>query len=107
MVEQLKALDAPADVIAMAEETARASVAVDDDFLVFEENWQAVGIFSAMATQWKLIAGAADVLYMGLEYQAIEPVLRLEGVPATDWRQVFQDLRVMERAALPLLNERS
>lgn len=91
----------------MAEETARAAAKVDDDFRVFEENWQAVGIFSVMATQWKLVAGAADVLYMGLDYGSIEPVLRLEGVPAADWRQVFQDLRVMERAALPLLNERS
>jgi hypothetical protein len=94
-------------VIAMAEAAASTSNAADEDFLVFEENWQAVSVFTALATQWKLIAGAADALYVGLDYVSLEAVFRLEQVPATEWRSVFQDLRVMERAALPVLNERS
>ncbi|MGW8391121.1 DUF1799 domain-containing protein [Pseudoduganella sp. HUAS MS19] len=93
-------------MVAQAEDAAAAKT-VDDDCQVFEDNWLAVTTFCTLATQWKLLLGAADVLYVGLDYGAVETVFRLEQVPAADWRAVFQDLRVMERAALPLLNERS
>lgn len=88
---------------------AKAAASVPDavDFLVFEENWDAVRVFCSLSTQWNLLAGAADVLHVGLNYGAVEVVLRFEEVPAEGWREVFQALRVMERAALPLLNERS
>nr|WP_267874973.1 DUF1799 domain-containing protein [Massilia eburnea] len=100
-------MGAPDDVVAKAEVSASAAAAQDVDFLVFEDNWQAVCTFCALATQWKLVAGAADLLYVGLDYGAIEMVFRLEQVPAADWRALFHDLRLMEREALPLLNERS
>ncbi len=107
MVAQLKALGAPQEVVGEAEATAAAANADDNDFHVFEENWLAVTSFCTLATQWKLLLGAADVLYVGLDYGAVETVFRLEQVPAGEWRSLFQDLRVMERAALPLLNERT
>lgn len=54
-----------------------------------------------MQTQWR--AGAQGVV--GLDYSAIEPVLRLQQIDTARWPALFDDLRVMERAALKVINK--
>lgn len=76
------------------------------DFLVWDENWRAVTLFVGLATQWRLHLGMAGVYYQGLDYAAVEAALRLERIAPRDWPALFADLRVMERAALPLMNEK-
>lgn len=52
--------------------------------------------FITSATQWRVGMSGAT----GLDYGALPTVLRLTGVPRADWPQVFDDLRLMEDAAL-------
>lgn len=68
---------------------------------MWAENAEPFGIFTALQTQWR--PGASGVV--GLDYAAIEPVLRLQQVDPARWPALFDDLRVMERAALKVINK--
>lgn len=74
----------------------------DDGFEVWRENAPAFNAFTCMSTQWRKVVGMAGVFYEGLEYQAIPTVLRMLNQPETP--ELFNDLRAMELAALPILN---
>jgi hypothetical protein len=63
---------------------------------VWEENAAAFQVFTAMVTQWRVGMNGPT----GLDYAALEPVMRLTGVPRKEWPGVFADLRLMEDAAL-------
>lgn len=54
-------------------------------------------VFAALGTQWRL-APMGGVI--GLDYAALMPTLRLLGVARANWREVFADVQVMERAAV-------
>lgn len=70
-------------------------------FDVFPENYTSVGVFNAMRTQWRTDMGVP----VGLDYAALPSVMRLFGVPAVQRRRVFDDVRVMEHAAICLMRE--
>ncbi|QNB12780.1 DUF1799 domain-containing protein [Paraburkholderia tropica] len=76
-------------------------------FEVYAENWDAVQLFEALSTQWRAVAfgtmASARIVHMGLDYAAIEPVARLIGIGKRRRPAVFQQLRVMEDAALAVL----
>lgn len=91
--EQLEELRAEAD-------TQRAG------FALWPENAQAVEVFCGLGSQWRLLTGTGATYWQGLRYEAIEPVLRLMGVPRRDWPPLFGRLRVMEAAAREALNEK-
>lgn len=77
------------------------------DFLVWEENWQAVTIFMAVQTQWRTAALgglAGGLIFMGLDYAAALAVIDLYGIIGDDRKRVFDDLRIMEDAAMAVLN---
>jgi hypothetical protein len=65
-------------------------------FEVWQDCWTSVGVLSAIATQWR-VGGDGPI---GLDYAAIPVALRLMGIPRREWQQVFDDVRVMEDAAL-------
>lgn len=70
--------------------------------LVWASNWASVTAFVALETQWRLLpvwGGGSE--YLGLDYQAVDVVLRRRGAPDG----VFDDLRHMEAAAIRILNE--
>lgn len=69
-----------------------------DDFEVWEENWEALVMWSRVQTQWRTSMGGV----IGLDYGALAWVLRLYEV--TDQRALLEDLQVMEAAALAKLN---
>lgn len=56
-------------------------------------------MFLRLQTQWQVVMGG----FVGLSYPAVTEVLRLYEVK--DKREMFEDLRVMERAALAILNK--
>lgn len=63
---------------------------------IWPDNLAALNVFSSMVTQWRVgMAGAT-----GLDYSAMESVLRLTGTPRADWPDVFDDVRLMEGAVL-------
>lgn len=102
IVAQLEVLGAPDDVIA----AARASITpVDLDCHVWEENWDTVMFFIEVGTQWRLEMGMAGLAYFGLEYRSVESVMNMLQIDLALRPDLFRGLRVMECAALPLLNK--
>jgi hypothetical protein len=63
---------------------------------VWPDNLPAVNLFIAMGTQWRV--GMSGVT--GLDYNALPAVMRMTGVKSSDMAEVFNDLRVLEDAAL-------
>ncbi len=68
---------------------------------VFAGNWTSLSAFVTVATQWRVVATMGGLIWVGLDYPAVKMVLDHSGLPAP----VFDDLRVMENAALAVLNE--
>ncbi len=58
-----------------------------------------------MGTQWRVVVGmGGGIAYLGLDYPAIPEALRMVGVKQKRRRQVRTGLRIMESAALPVMN---
>lgn len=80
-------------------------------FGVWPENYRAVRLFYALGTQWRVLAGPTAVIWLGLDYGALDAVE--SRIPATagisdpDRATVFAQLRAMEREALDVLRNRS
>lgn len=79
-------------------ETREAAVAV------WPENWQALQVFCAMGTQWRVSAGMSGLIWTGLEYTALPVVEARMGIPRADRADLFSRLRIMESAARGELN---
>ena len=71
------------------------------DVAVFPENWAAVEIFEQLGTQWYVGAGGRT----GLNYLTVFAMLDRSGLSKQDAEQMFDDLRVMEYAALDEMNK--
>ena len=65
-------------------------------------NWDSLLAFLDCATQWRVGVGFGAMVWVGLDYTACDVVLRRRSYPDPD--RVFADLRVMEDAALAILN---
>jgi hypothetical protein len=84
------------------EELASSGFALDDYLEtaeVWPENWPIFSLFLNLQTQWQTgMAGS-----VGLRYEALYPLLDRHF--ADDWQQAFDDMRVMERAALEAMRD--
>lgn len=68
---------------------------------VAECNWDSVMAFLACDTQWRVSGvGMAGLVWIGLDYTACDIVFRRGGFADRLW----DDVRIMEEAALPILN---
>lgn len=70
------------------------------DVDVWPENWPAVELFHQLRTQWNVAMAGPT----GLRYEAVYPLL--DRLFADDWQQVFDDLQVLERAALDAMHDK-
>jgi hypothetical protein len=95
-----------ADVI----ELARAAIAASNaqiGFAVWPENWHAVRVFLAMATQWNWGVGVARGCLFGMNYQALEFVVGSirptvpRGLRRRRW-QLLEQVQLMEDTVLEL-----
>jgi hypothetical protein len=68
---------------------------------VWPENFKAVQIFDAMATQWR----PGFKTFFGLDYQVLPWMFRLYQVSAEEEQEVLYCVRVMENEALILMRE--
>lgn len=93
----------PADQIAAAAAAGRDGGEGETGVEVWPQNWPAVRLFLAVETQWRVGFGFGVVAHLGLDYAAVEAAMRMMRIEAGD--TVFDDLRALERAALPILNE--
>lgn len=84
---------------------------VEDDFVkVWDVNWQSVLLFLDLETSWRCVSrGMKGMMqWQGLDYAAACALLQVR--PRRDQRRhpaarLLEDLRLMEREALPIMNE--
>lgn len=60
------------------------------------ENAQVIYLFIQLLTQWRVGMSGPT----GLDYAAVYPLLDRKAADSEEWDQLFDDLRVMESAAL-------
>jgi Phage related hypothetical protein (DUF1799) len=73
-------------------------------FAVYPCNLDALRVFITMNTQWRVCAGMAGLYYIGLDYNVLPEVWKRTGIAQRDRDDVFEKLRIMEAAALTVLN---
>ncbi|WP_323041579.1 DUF1799 domain-containing protein [Gemmobacter sp.] len=81
-------------------ELITAEVADHECVEVLPVNWPSVLAFLACETQWRTAGTLAGLIWLGLDYPAVDVVLR-RVAPEAD----FRDLQVMERGALEVFGE--
>ena len=69
---------------------------VEDKLELWSDNVAAVEIFGDMLTQWNVGPGGL----VGLRYEALPNLPRYARIPDAEKQSLFDDLRVMERAAI-------
>jgi len=98
-VQQLRAEGWPEDAIeAEYAEAARLVEARE----VWPENWIASQVF--LSCQWTRLMGFEKTLYEGISTQEIVAAMLLHRVPRKDWPDTAHSVRVMIKAARPVLN---
>lgn len=68
---------------------------------VWPENWPVFVLFTSVQTQWNVSMGGPT----GLRYEALYPLLDRETRDPSEWRTLFQDIQVLESAALKQMAE--
>lgn len=63
---------------------------------VWPDNWPAFALFARVQTQWNVGMGGR----CGLRYEALYPLLDRATETEEQWDELFDDVRVMEYAAL-------
>ena len=74
--------------------------AVQEDFEVWDENWEAMMMFLRMQTQWNVSMNGL----VGLNYPALETLIRLYKIEEP--LELFEKVQVIERAALVKMNSK-
>lgn len=97
-----------AQPVADAEELATwglcaADFEQDEGIELWPDTAQSFGVFSILITQWRAGPGGR----IGLDYAAVPVTLDMIGIDRSEWTALFDDLRVMERAALKAMNKRN
>lgn len=86
-------------------EEAELHDAEPEPFAVWPENIEAVALFTQMASQWQVAMSMNGTLrWIGLRYESLEAVLRLQRVARTEWARLFSQVRSMEAEARGILN---
>jgi hypothetical protein len=67
---------------------------------VHPENWQAITVFLAVQTQWRVMADQFSIRYLGLDYAALSSTIAMMGVGKKQRSGLFDDIRVLEAAWL-------
>lgn len=68
---------------------------------VWPENIEAVSVFLAMQTQWRVGMNGRT----GMDYSALDAVWPLVGIRRRDRTRVFQEFRIIEIGALNEMNK--
>ena len=69
----------------------------EKDFVVFKENWPAVELFCRCQTQWRTSVGGVT----GFDYSSVVSLVNMYAYS----KETFEDLQVMEVAAISYLNK--
>jgi hypothetical protein len=72
-----------------------------DRMPIHPANWPSLLAFLGCETQWRVTGTMAGLIWLGLDYSSVDVIARLETWP----REIWADIRDMEAAALPVLND--
>lgn len=76
--------------------------------VVWDLAWDAVRLFDAMRTQWRVVAGMGGLVYLGMDYGPLRGLMRPLGLwPRRDDPELLRQFQVMERAGRDELNKRA
>lgn len=68
----------------------------EEEVLVWPEHWAALELFTCLLTQWRTGFKGAT----GLDYAVLPAVFELNGIKKDQQRARFDEIQIMERAAL-------
>tara|TARA_R110000868_G_scaffold368852_1_gene631978 strand:- start:5867 stop:6133 length:267 start_codon:yes stop_codon:yes gene_type:complete len=71
----------------------------DEVMEIMPDNWDSLRAWIACETQWRVVPRLKELVWLGLDFPAVDVVLRRRGCAD----HVFEDLCTMERAALDVL----
>lgn len=74
----------------------------NDFFELYPENLKAWQVFLSSATQWRIAMSGAT----GLDYTALETVLRLQRIKPRHHKDIFWRVQQIERGALDDMNQK-
>lgn len=74
-----------------------------ETFEVMAQNATSFRVWMAVQTQWRVVAGLGGIAWLGLDYTAVDVVLRRSAVESAD--EVFADLMEMEAEALDVFGK--
>ncbi len=98
----------------IAEDFAALGVQIEDDKVVDEDgdafkawdtNQEPLWLFLSLQTQWRAVASMAGVFWIGLDYGAADILMRTHSLGKKMRRRMFEELQLMERAALDAFAE--
>lgn len=94
--------DLAAQFAAMGVQPAPAQPAArPEHFEVMRANADSIAAWLAVETQWRIAAGMGGIVWLGLDYSAVDIALRR--LKFDDPDAVFGDLQIMEAEALSVL----
>nr|WP_183388643.1 DUF1799 domain-containing protein [Halomonas organivorans] len=99
MVEDTRAADAEAFGIAPPDDPPEETLCE-----VWAEHWPALELFTALRTQWQVIAGMGGVVYRGLDYQALYGHPRYARLDYDAQGEMLEQIQQLEAGALEGLN---
>ena len=92
----------------LQEAKAAGAAGSADVLVVWSLAWDAVRLFDAMRTQWRVVAGMGGLVYLGMDYGPLRGLLRPLGLwPRRDDPELLRQFQVMERAGRDELNKRA
>ena len=94
-----------ADDAASASDSGEHAPAQPDAFEVWAENEVPLRLFLDCETQWRLVPGMSGGTWQGFDYAGVRAMLEVREVAHR--KAVFEDLMLMERAALGALAQLS
>ena len=65
-------------------------------------NWEAVLLFGAVCTQWRVAFGGAT----GLDYTAVKVVMDMQDIKRDKQPEMLRDIQLMEIEALAVMREK-
>ena len=77
--------------------------AAQDSVEVWQINWDAFCLFLDCETQWRTAGTMAGVIWTGLDYAAVDVVMRRTAPGSA----TFEDLRILETEALDVFREQT
>lgn len=75
-----------------------------EPFELWEECVPAAEVFWLCRRQWRYGVGLSRVVYLGLDFSAVDVAMRRLEVPIARQREVMLQLRIMEDEAVAVLN---